>query len=1073
MTRRFSFAVFFAALLVSAVPVFAQAQQASPSPAPASSASPPKPSKPTPSPSPTPTPGPPFGNAQWREIGPATAGGRIATVAGSATDANLYYVGTAGGGVWKSANGGQTWDAVFSKEKWASIGAVTIDPNNNDVVWVGTGETNPRQNVSYGGGIYKSTDGGKTWKMMGLEATRSISRVLVDPHDSNHVIVGALGDLFADSTDRGVYVTHDGGKTWTKTLYISPTSGVSDMAMDMQHTNVVYAGMWHFRRQPWTFTSGGEDDGLYKSTDGGNTWNKLTGNGLPTGITGRIGLAVAPSDGNRVYAIIESSQGILWRSDDAGNKWTMVSNDTLVDQRPFYFTHLAVDPKNPDRVYAVSEMLALSTDGGKKFKEIAQPVHVDYHAIWIAPNDPKRIMVGEDGGYALTVDNGDNWFYSMNLPIAQIYRVGLSTHENPYNLCIGLQDNNAWCGPSNSLDGSGILNKHWISVNGGDGEWAVPDPSDNNWIWSDSENGALIIYNKVTQDGFYAQPYLQTAIESFDQRKAKYRFNWESPIAFAPWDGHIGWFGANAVFQTTDRGRHWKAISPDLTRDVKAHQAPSGGPITNDVSGAEYSDNILYIQGSKLHRGEIWVGTDDGLVQMTMDGGKHWKNVTPPGAPTYGRAESVAPSPLVDGTAYATFDAHKSGDIKPYAYVTHDFGKSWTSITNGFPATEYVRTVRPDIRNKNLLYAGTELGIYISYDDGKSWQSFKNNMPTVSVHDIRMQPVFDDLVVATHGRSVYIMDDMRPIQELPAAIARGTMLFKPRVSYQYSQHSNDEGTYTEYTGANPATGVMITFYQKAVAKKAPKMELLDASGHVVRTVQGTHKVKGKDEPYITNKVGLNTYVWDFQTNGPVKWKGAAKERYQGPNEGPAVVPGKYSVRLTLDGHSSTQPIAIKPDPRSQFTQADYVRSYQFAKKYYHEFSIVDTMLNALDDAKKQLTAASDAAKKKNATAVTAQIDATLKAHDALFTTLTADYHNDEDSIQRPGKLREDIQGLGYAGSGLITPAIVSLGNRIDGEYKTAVGQYNAYLQSLSTLNAALQSAGLKPLTPAKPVQPGI
>ncbi|MDQ2871845.1 MAG: hypothetical protein M3R35_01805 [Candidatus Eremiobacteraeota bacterium] len=1071
IVRLFSAAFFM--LFTVAVPLGARAQQATPSPLPSSAPAKPqlRAPNPTPSPSPTPTPGPAFGNAQWREIGPATAGGRVASVAGSATDPNLYYVGTAGGGVWKSANGGQTWDAVFADQKWASIGDVTIDPNNNDVVWVGTGETNPRQNVSYGGGIYKSTDAGKTWKLMGLEPTRQISRILVDPRNSNHIIVGALGDIFADSTDRGVYVSEDGGKTWSKTLYISPVSGVSDMAMDVKHPNVVYAGMWHFRRQPWTFTSGGEDDGIYKSTDGGKSWNKLTGNGLPTGVTGRIGLAVAPSDGNRVYALIESSQGILWRSDDAGGKWTMVSNDTLVDQRPFYFTHIEVDPKNPDRVYAVSEMLALSTDGGKKFKEIAHPVHVDYHAIWIAPNDPGRIIVGEDGGYALTVDKGEHWFFSMNLPIAQIYRVGLSTHENPYNLCVGLQDNNAWCGPSNSLDGSGILNKHWISVNGGDGEWAVPDPSDNNWIWSDSENGALIVYNKVTQDSIYAQPYLQTAIESFDQRKAKYRFNWESPIAFAPWNGHVGWFGADALFQTTDRGRHWTSISPDLTRNIKAHQAPSGGPITNDVSGAEYSDNILYIEGSQKRRGEIWVGTDDGLVQMTRDGGKHWSNVTPPGAPTYGRVETVAPSPLVDGTAYATFDAHKSGDIKPYMYVTHDFGKHWTSSVNGIPATEYVRTVRPDIHNKNLLYAGTELGIYISYDDGKKWESFKNNMPTVSVHDIRMQPVFDDLVVATHGRSVYIMDDMRSIQQLPAAIARGTMLFAPRVAYQYSQHSNDEGTYTDYTGANPPTGVIVTFYQKAAAKKAPKLEFMDASGHVVRTVQGTHKVAGKDKPYITNKVGLNTYVWDFQTDGPVKWTGAAKERYQGPNEGPGVVPGKYSVRLTLDGRASSQPIAIEPDPRSQFTPAEYAQSYAFGKKWFHSYSVVDTMLNGLDSVKKQLDANADAAKKKNASGATSAIDAALKTHDALFSTLTADYHNDEDSIQRPGKLREDIQGLGYAGGGLITPAVASLGARIDVEYKAAVAQYNDYVKSLAALDGTLKGAGLKPLTGIHAVNP--
>ncbi|MGH8163670.1 MAG: hypothetical protein ACREP1_04970, partial [Rhodanobacteraceae bacterium] len=516
----------------------------------------------------------------------------------------------------------------------------------------------------------------------------------------------------------------------------------------------------------------------------------------------------------------------------------------------------------------------------------------------------------------------------------------------------------------------------------------VPDPSDNNWIWSDSENGSLIVYNKVTQDSFFAQPYLQTAIESFDQARAKYRFNWESPIAFAPWDGHVAWFGADAVFQSTDRGRSWKTISPDLTRNDKAHQAPSGGPITHDVSGAEYSDNILYIQGSKLRRGEIWVGTDDGLVQLTLDGGKHWKNVTPPGAPTYGRVETVAPSALADGTAYATFDNHKLGDTKPYIYVTHDYGKNWSSIVGGIPSNEYVRAVRPDIKNKNVVYAGTELGIYISFDGGKNWQNFKNGLPTVSVRDIRMQPVFDDLVIATHGRSLYIMDDMRPIQELQQAIARGTMLFAPRVSYQYSTHSNDEGTYTDYAGENPPNGVVVTFYQKTAPKTPAKMEFIDAAGHVVRTVEGSHKVHGKSEPYITNKVGLNSYAWDFQTNGPVKWTGAAKESYQGPNEGPAVVPGSYSVRLTAGGHSMMQRFVVKPDPRTQFTQAEDVRSYDFGKKYFHELSVVDTMLNTLDSVKKQLDAAAGEAKKKNATAAASAIDEALKNPDTIFSTLT-------------------------------------------------------------------------------------
>ncbi len=755
----------------------------------------------------------PYAHLKWREIGPALGGGRIAAVAGTAADPNLYYVGSAGGGVWKSDNGGATWTAVFAKEPVAAIGAVAIDPTNENVVWVGTGEANPRNDVSYGDGVYKTIDGGKTWTNVGLAPTRHISRILIDPQHPDHVIVGALGDPFADSVHRGVYVTNDGGKTWSKTLYVGPMSGASDLAMDVTHPNVVYAGIWQFRRKPWTFQSGGPDDGLYKSTDGGATWAKLTGHGLPDGYTGRIGLAVAPSDGNRVYALIEAKGGILWRSDDGGATWKMTSSDTLVDQRPFYFSHIAVDPKDKNHVYAVSEMLSESKDGGLKFKEIAKDVHVDYHAIWIAPNDPNRIITGEDGGYALTLDGGKNWSFSRNLTIGEIYHVGLS-NENPYAVCGALQDNNGFCGPSNSLDGEGILDRNWINVVGGDGMWTVPDPLDPKYIWADLENGVLLIYNRDSQSSRFVRPYDAfpgSFLGPFDLSGAKYRFNWDSPIAFAPWNGHIGWYGGNVIFQTTDRGEHWKVISPDLTRNIKAHQRPSGGPLAKDVSGAEYSDTILYIEGSQKSKGEIWAGTDDGLVQMTRDGGARWQNVTPPGVPEFSRVETTAPSSLVAGTAYVSADDHRMGDYAPFAYVTHDYGKTWKKIVDGLPADQYVRTIRPDIRNPNVVYAGTEYGLFVSFDQGAHWQNFRINLPAVSVRDIRLQPQFDDIVLATHGRDIWILDDASAVQGLSAATRAGAALFTPRTSYEYHYHSNDEGAYTRYAGPNPPRGPIVDY----------------------------------------------------------------------------------------------------------------------------------------------------------------------------------------------------------------------------------------------------------------------
>jgi photosystem II stability/assembly factor-like uncharacterized protein len=1019
----------------------------------------------------------PYANLKWRSIGPAIAGGRVSSVAGTPQNDRLYYIGSAGGGVWKSANGGATWSPVFEKEPVSAIGAVAIDPTNQNVVWAGTGEANPRNDVSYGDGLYKSTDGAKTWKRVGLQGVWSISRIAIDPKDSRHVVVGAFGNPFKDSTDRGVYVTFDGGAHWKKSLYLGPSSGASDIAMDPQHPNVVYAGMWQFRRLPWTFSSGGPDDGLFKSTDGGRSWKRLTGNGLPSGYTGRIGLAIAPSNPNRVYALIEAKGGILWRSDDAGAKWTMTSNDTLVDQRPFYFTHIAVDPRNPDHVFAVSEMLSESKDGGKKFTEIAKGVHVDYHAIWIAPNDPKRIIVGEDGGYALTTDL-KHWSFARNLTIGEVYHVAVSG-GNPYMVCAALQDNNGFCGPSNSLDSDGILNAHWMDVIGGDGEWTVPDPSDSRYVFADLEDGLVTVFDRQAQVSRFIRPYDAfpgSFVGPFDLRTVPYRFNWDSPIAFAPWDPHTAWYGGNVVFQTTDRGETWTPISPDLTRNLKAHQKPSGGPLAKDVSGAEYSDTILDIEGSTLTKDEIWVGTDDGYVQMSRDAGGHWSNVTPPGVPEYARVETVAPSPLVAGTAYVSADNHRMGDTAPYAFVTHDYGKTWTKIVNGLPRNQYVRTIRPDIHNPSLVYAGTENGLWISFDGGANWQNFRLNLPHVSVRDIRMQPEFDDLVIATHGRDVWILDDVAALQQLGGAEHAGAMLFAPRTGYEYTYHSNsgDEGTYTGFAGENPPKGAIVDFYQTAAQKTPPEIQILDASGKVIRTVQGTHQVtvkgKKKSEPRVSNKPGINRFVWDFAENPPVKWYGAARKKYQGPKSGPTVVPGTYTVRLTLAGKSYEQPLVVKPDPRLNWTQAQFEAGYAFAAKYSRAFGEIDEALNHLDAIRTSLGTAAKGAKKNPALA--ARIARAQKSWQGVFSSFTADYKNDEDSIQRPGSLRESLPRTGF-GAVQWPPTAEQLdyAKRFDAAYAAAFAKYNAYVTSLGSLDGALKNAGLKPVNGASAVSP--
>ncbi|MEO9170924.1 MAG: hypothetical protein ABI282_09740, partial [Candidatus Baltobacteraceae bacterium] len=938
-------------------------------------------------------------------------------------------------------------------------------------VYAGTGEGNPRNDVSYGDGLYKTTDGAKHWKRVGLEGVRAISRIAIDPLDPQHVVVAASGDPFKDSADRGVYATFDGGKTWTKTLYIGPKSGASDLAMDPEHPNVVYAGMWEFRREPWTFTSGGAEDGVYKSTDGGRNWKKLTGHGLPQGFTGRIGLAVAPSDPQRVYALIEAKGGILWRTDDAGASWRMMSDDTLVDQRPFYFTHLAVDPKDAAHVYAVSEMLAESKDGGKKFTEIAKGVHVDYHAMWIAPNDPKRMMTGEDGGYALTLDGGAHWSFAQNLTIGQIYHVGLS-NENPYTICAALQDNNGFCGPSNSLDSDGIMNRHWTNVVGGDGEWTVPDPIDPTYIWADLENGVVTVFDKKTQSSRLVRPYDAfpgSFLGPFDLSKAKYRFNWDSPIAFAPWDGHVAWFGGNVVFQSSNRGEHWSVISPDLTRNIKAHQQPSGGPLAKDVSGAEYSDTILYMEGSQLSRGELWVGTDDGLVQLTRDAGAHWENVTPPGVPEFARVETTAPSALVAGTAYVVADDHRMGNYAPYAFVTHDYGKTWTKIVNGLPANQYVRTIRPDIHNASVAYAGTENGLFISFDGGSHCENFRNNLPQVSVRDIRMQPQFNDIVIATHGRGVWVLDDASAVQQFSQARSAGAMLFKPRTAYEYHYHSDEDyGTYANYAAANPPAGAIIDFYQQAKEPKTPVIEILDVNGKVIRSVKGTHDVKGKDVPDVPNKPGVNRFVWDFHEDGPTQWMGAPRKEYRGPKVGPLVVPGTYTARMTLDGKTLAETFDVKPDPRNSLTQADYEAGYQFAKKYSAKYGKIDDALNNLDAIKKSLAAAKSA---KSGSTLGPEIAAAEQAWEGVFGAFTADYHNDEDSIQRSGSLRESVPRSGFGSQGPPTEAQLDYAARFDAAYASAFSDYNAFVASLQSLSKRLQAGGRKAIDGAIPLMP--
>jgi photosystem II stability/assembly factor-like uncharacterized protein len=1029
------------------------------------SAAPAPESTPAAAPESTPTAAPtPFARLHWRELGPAVAGGRVTAVVGTARDPKLYYLGAAAGGVWKTQNGGETWTPVFDHEPFSSIGALAIDPTNDQTVWAGTGETNPRNDVTYGGGIYKTTDGGKTWSAAGLADTLQISSIAIDPRNPKTVIVGAMGDFFADSPARGIFRTTDGGRTWAQTLSAGPRSGVSDLAMDPKDPNVLYAGVWQFRRQPWTFESGGPADGLYRSSDGGVTWTKLVGHGLPDPPMGRIGLAIAPSEPRRVYALIESSAGVLWRSDDAGANWLLVSKDTLADQRPFYFTHLAVDPGKPDHVYAVSEMLAESKDGGKTFKETADDVHVDYHAMWIAPNDASRMITGEDGGYALTVDAGNHWSFSRNLAIGQVYHVGYDD-GTPYRVCASLQDNNGFCGPSNSLNPDGIPDSAWERVVGGDGQWAWPDPTDANLVWTDLQDGRVSVYNRTERHNTFVPPYIGRSIEEFDLAKARYRFNWDSPIAFAPWEPGTVWYGGDVVFATRDRGVHWTAISPDLTKNDKAHQQPAGGPITHDVSGAEYTDTILDIEGSPVRRGEIWVGTDDGVVQVTRDGGVHWRDVTPGGIAADGRFEIVAPSPLAPGTAYAVLDRHFVGDRAPHVFVTRNWGSTWAAIDAGLPQDQPARSIRPDARDPHLVYAGLESSLWASWDEGAHWRSIQMNLPPTPIYDIREQPRWNDLLLATHGRGLWAFDSLASIQSLPAAEAAGAALFPPRPAYAFGLHSDDEGLYTRYAGTNPPNGAIIDFYQGKAGASSPVVDILDGAGRVVRRLAGTRKVGEREVPVVSNDAGLNRVVWDLRQNGPVRWMGAAREEYRGPRVGVAVLPGRYTVRIALAGRTFTQPLEVRIDPRLHLT-ADQVRvAHEFFSRGVDAYSAIDAMLNRLDGVIASGQRDADDPRASGNTALRDRLATTIQRARTLRGQLTADYHNDEDSIQRPGQLREEFEFFtGGFISGVPNAAMRDYVGRLNRARDAVTKDVDAFFAGdVARANDALRASGFTPL----------
>jgi photosystem II stability/assembly factor-like uncharacterized protein len=794
----------------------------------------------------------------------------------------------------------------------------------------------------------------------------------------------------------------------------------------------------------------------------------VTGNGFPAPPIGRIGIAIAPSQPNRIYALVESAAGILWRSDDSGVTWKMVSKDSLANQRPFYFSHVRVSPTDAATVYGVSILLATSYNAGEKFNLSAFSVHSDLHDMWIS-SDGNRMALAGDGGVAISANGGATWANSRNIAIGQVYRVGLS-NTIPYLVCGGLQDNNAYCGPAFNGNLDGMTNRDWFKVTEGDGEWAIPDPANPRLIWADSQNGEIVVYDRVSHQSTNVRPYRGTAQEDFVLATSRYRFDWESPIAFAAWNPRIAFIGGNVLFETSDGGKRWKAISPDLTRDDKSKQQVSKNSVTHDESGAENYGTILDVETSARRKGEIWTGSDDGLVYVTLDGGARWRNVTPPALPPDSAVETVAPSPLADGTVYISADRHAMGDDAAYVFVTHDYGAHWQSVTSGIPAGEYVRAVRPDSANRNIVYAGTNRGIRISCDGGASWQSFQNNLPAVEVRDIRIQPQFDDLVIATHGRAIWVMDDIRPVQQSACAIPAAPLVIGPRPGIDLISYRDDEGNYTDFEAQQPGGGVLsnggavaaLYYWLPSQAKKRPTIDVYDLQGHLWRHVEGEHDVFTGEEGesyWLTRSDGKNEFDYDFTIDGPVRYE-SAPFFFRGPDEGPGLPPGRYIMAFHLDGKTYRFPLVKLADPLSNTTPAEYLAQFEEQRRVYSLLGRVDAMLNALHTVREALVADKKALKPADA-ASAAKLQTAIDGIDALVATLTSSPQSFEDFIQKPGQLREDI--LGLMNDEPLAQASLTLYARLEHTYAERATAYNAWVASLADINSTLKAAGENPV----------
>ena len=922
-----------------------------------------------------------FNALSWREIGPYR-GGRSVAVAGSVARPYEYYMGTTGGGVFKTSDGGISWRPTTDGFFGGTIGAIAVSESNPDVVYVGGGESPIRGNVSHGDGVYRSSDGGKTWTYVGLVETQQISRVRVHPGNPDIVYVGAQGHAFAPNPERGVYRSTDGGKNWKKILFRNDSTGITDLVMDPSDPTVLYAAFWQSGRKPWLLSSGGMGSGIFKTTDGGDTWKELTKNaGMPKGIIGNIGIAVSPVMSSRVWAIIENDSGGVYRSDDGGATWTRMNQERKLRQRAWYYSRIFADPRDSLTVYVLNTSIWRSRDGGRTFARVPDP-HGDNHDLWIAADNPERMINANDGGANVSINGGQSWT-AQTFATAQFYHVSTTT-EFPYRVCGAQQDNTTVCGPS--AHQGGIHYGDWKNGGGCESGYVVPRPDQPNIIYAGC--AGVFISRTDLRTGFEKDitpwPMNPTGHPSQD---FQYRMQWTTPIALSPHDPNVLYVGANVLFKSTDEGMSWKAISPDLTRRDPATLGPSGGPIAKDHTGVETYATIFTIAESPKEKGTIWTGSDDGFVQISRDSGGTWTNVTPKEMGDFTRISMIESSPHAAGTAYAAVNRYQLDDVRPYIFVTYDYGRSWKRIDDGISANEFVRVVREDPVRKGMLYAGTERGVWVSFDDGGHWQRMQRNLPPVPVHDLVVKD--NDLVIATHGRSFWIMDDIAMLRGLtPTVIAGASHLFAPApvVRAYFGDAAPDQGL---PGGQNPPFGAIIDYWLRSADQKVT-LEFFDGTGALIKsfTSADTNVIRRvqpeEDEapappvaPRVPNKKGMNRFVWDLKYPDAAWFRGMVL--WSGFLHGPMAVPGTYTVKLTVADATESQTFTVKNDPRSTARQADLEEQFTLMIQIRDAASAANNGVRTSRNVKAQMAAAiaktNDARLKQRAATLSAKLNA--------------------------------------------------------------------------------------------------